>query len=141
MTSAGGFSSTYRNLDAIGIGVSKASVGNISTENSQIVALSFDKERFTNAFKSNPNEVYSLLVNNTTNKGVLLQVEDILSTFDTYYTSQSKAYRNQIQTLTEKVKKETQSLQRYKEQLEAKFSSMDMLIAQMQQQYSSFLKS
>ena len=82
-----------------------------------------------------------MLVNNVSNKGILLQVEDMLSSFDSYYTTQSASYKKQVQTLNEKIKKETQALARYKEQLEAKFSSMDLLIGQMQQQYSSFLKS
>ena len=39
-----------------------------------------------------------------------------------------------------KIKKANKDVDRYKARLESKFQSMDMLIAQMQQQYSSFLK-
>ena len=44
-------------------------------------------------------------------------------------------------TVTDKkIIKANKEVERYKTRLEAKFNSMDMLIAQMQQQYSSFLK-
>ena len=51
------------------------------------------------------------------------------------------SYTNNAVTIAveNKIEKQKKALDRYRAQLEAKFASMDILIANMQQQYSSFL--
>ncbi len=45
----------------------------------------------------------------------------------------------EVKDIENKIEKQKKALERYRAQLEAKFASMDILIANMQQQYSSFL--
>ena len=47
--------------------------------------------------------------------------------------------QKQINKLDNKIEKQKTALERYRAQLESKFSSMDILIANIQEQYSSFL--
>ena len=68
-------------------------------------------------------------------------LESALASVSGYFDAQNASYNNQISNLNEKITKANQEVTRYKEMLEAKFKSMDMLVAQMQAQYSSFLKS
>ena len=56
-----------------------------------------------------------------------------------YFQTAEKSYSNQISKLTDKIKKAETSVERYRERLEAKFASMDLLISKIQNQYSSFL--
>ena len=134
--------SMFRNLSAIGITTEAASSGNIRTDN--INKLSFNKEKFTDAFKSNPNALKNLLIGDDKNKGIFIRVEDVLeSTLKTsgYFDSAEKAYNSKISRLNDKITKQTAYADRYKERLEKKFQTMDLLISKIQQQYSSFLGS
>ena len=140
MTSSLAGASTYRNLDSIGISVDKASGSNISTK---ITTMTFDKEKFNNAFAADPDAVKSLLIGNDTNKGVLLKIEDLVESALTgvtgYFDIQNNSYIKQMQQVNDRILKENSATARYQEILENKFSSMDLLISQLQQQYSSFL--
>lgn len=134
--------SMFKNLSAIGITTEAASSGNIRTDN--INKLSFNKEKFTDAFKSNPNALKNLLVGDDKNKGIFIRIEDVLeSTLKTsgYFDSAEKAYNSKISRLNDKITKQTAYADRYKERLEKKFQTMDLLISKIQQQYSSFLGS
>ena len=140
MTSSLVGAGTYRNLDSIGISVDKASGSNISTK---ITTLTFDKNKFYNAFEADPDAVKSLLIGNDTNKGVLLKIEDLVESTLTgvtgYFDIQNNSYIKQMQQVNDRIIKENSATARYQEILESKFSSMDLLISQLQQQYSSFL--
>ena len=80
-----------------------------------------------------------------TNGGVLSKIEELIESslagVSGYFDTQNASYNNQISTLNKQIAKANQEVARYREMLENKFSSMDMLIAQMQEQYQSFLKS
>ena len=146
MTSSQSGMSVFTNLDAIGVKVSNASANNVSTSTADITTLSFDKEKFASALKKSSYDVKTLLVGDG-NKvaGVFSQIEDLIIKnveYSTgYFNSAKKSYANQISTLNQKIKKANQSVERYKAMLENKFKTMDMLIAQMNQQYSTFLSS
>lgn len=58
-----------------------------------------------------------------------------------YFESAESSFKQQAEKLERKITSGTKSLERYRTRLEAKFASMDMIIANMQQQYSSFLTS
>ncbi|MCR5266161.1 MAG: flagellar filament capping protein FliD, partial [Cyanobacteria bacterium RUI128] len=145
MTSASLSATDFRNFDAIGISVSDAVGSNISTKTSDIVTLNFNRDIFYSKYKENPFAVKALMVGDTTNKGVLLRVEDLIESalagVNGYFDTQNASYNNQISTINKQIQKANEEVAKYKEMLESKFSSMDMLIAQMQEQYSSFLKS
>lgn len=141
MTSSISSSNVYKNLDAIGISHDAASAGNINTDT--INVLSFDKDKFIEAFEADRDSLKMLLIGTDTSKGVFQQIESVLesalaSSYG-YFSSAEKSYNTKISNLDNKIKKTQSSVERYKERLESKFSSMDMLIANLQNQYSSFL--
>ena len=142
MTSSDAGTTIFRNLDAIGIKVEAASGNNIST--SGLTTLTFDKDKFFEAFKSEQNAVKDLLVGSANNTGIFTKVENLvessLKSVSGYFESADKSYQKQINKLDNKIEKQKTALERYRAQLESKFSSMDILIANMQQQYSSFLR-
>ena len=132
--------STFRNLDSIGVTFDQAAGSNISTK---ISNLTFDRDKFYKAFNAEPDAVKALLVGTDTNKGVLTKIEDLVESALTgvtgYFDNQNNSYIKQIQQINERISKENRATSRYQEILESKFSAMDLLISQMQQQYSSFL--
>ena len=143
MTSSDAGTTVFRNLDSIGIGVAAASGNNIATTNSAIVSLAFDKDKFLKAYEADQDAVKELIIGGANNKGIFTKVEDLvestLKSVSGYFASTETSYTNKIKDLDKKLTKANRDVDRYKARLEAKFQSMDMLIAQMQQQYSSFL--
>ena len=143
MTSSDMGTTVFRNLDSIGISVAAASGNNIATTNSAIVSLAFDKDKFLKAYEADQDAVKELIIGGANNKGIFTKVEDLvestLKSVSGYFASTETSYTNKIKDLDKKITKANRDVDRYKARLEAKFQSMDMLIAQMQQQYSSFL--
>ena len=144
MTSSDMGTTVFRNLDSIGISVAAASGNNIATTNSAIVSLAFDKDKFLKAYEADQDAVKGLIIGGANNKGIFTKVEDLvestLKSVSGYFASTETSYANKIKDLDKKITKANKEVDRYKARLEAKFQSMDMLIAQMQQQYSSFLR-
>lgn len=141
MTSSIAGSNVFRNLDAVGISLNAANAGDVSTTN--INVLSFDKEKFMKAFDSDSEALKALLVGTDSQKGIFMQVESMLESALTsasgYFSSAEKSYTTKISQIDNKITKAQKSVERYRSRLESKFSAMDMLIANMQNQYSSFL--
>ena len=67
-------------------------------------------------------------------------VESALKSVTGYFDSADNSYQKQVNKIENKIERQKKALDRYRAQLEAKFSSMDILIANMQQQYASFLR-
>ena len=138
-----GVTGVYKNLDSIGIEFEKASGTNLGTEN--VDMLYFNKDKFISAFDSDLDSMKELLVGTDTigNRGIFLEIKNVLETSlmgaSGYFASADRSYGKQIDRLNEKIKKANEAVSRYQERLEAKFSAMDMLIANIQNQYSSFL--
>ena len=143
MTSSDLGATTFRNLSAIGISVEAASASNISTSNSSIINLNFDKEAFFKAYEADADAVKVLLIGGKDNKGIFTNVETIvenaLQSVSGYFAVTESAYNRELTNLNSKITKSNKEIDRYKSRLEKKFSSMDLTISQMQQQYSSFL--
>ena len=143
MTSSDLGATTFRNLSAIGISVEAASASNISTSNSSIINLNFDKEAFFKAYEADADAVKALLIGSKDNKGIFTNVETIvenaLQSVSGYFAVTESAYNRELTNLNSKITKSNKEIDRYKSRLEKKFSSMDLTISQMQQQYSSFL--
>lgn len=143
MTGSDAGASVFRNLDAIGISVNGAAANNLSTTNESIINLSFDKEKFLEAYEKDADAVKALLVGSDQNKGVLTKVEELLESslksVTGYFDSAETSYKTKASNYETKISKANVSIERYRSQLEKKFSSMDMVIAKMQQQYSSYL--
>ena len=143
MTSSDSGTTVFRNLDAIGISVSDASGSNISTTNEAIINLTFDKDKFLEAFEADQDAVKDLLIGGANNTGVFTKVETLLESalqgVSGYFATTEESYKREVNRLDERIVKTNKDIERYRARLEAKFASMDMLIAQMQQQYSTFL--
>ena len=141
MTSSLAGVSVFKNLDAIGITTEAASGTNISTAN--VNTLYFDKDKFLKAFDADLDAVKGLLVGTDANLGIFTRVENIVESALTgatgYFQSADRSYMNEISKLNEKIRKAQNDVEVYKARLEAKFSAMDQLIANIQNQYSSFL--
>lgn len=144
MTSSDSGTTVFKNLDSIGISVAAASGSNISTSNSAIVSMNFDKDKFFKAYEADQDAVKALLIGSSSNKGIFTkletEVESALAGVSGYFATTEASYKQKVKDLDTKIKKANKEVDRYKARLESKFQSMDMLIAQMQQQYSSFLK-
>ena len=110
-----------------------------------MISLEFDKEKFLQAYGNNDKAVKALLVGSENNKGVFTKVEELLENalrgVTGYFDSADASYQTQIKNYETKISRATVSVEKYRALLEKKFSAMDLIIAKMQQQYSSYLGS
>ena len=139
MTQTVGGTTIYRNLAAIGISTGEAQ-DSISTD---VTNLIIDKDKFMQALDKDSDAVKQLLVGTTTNPGVFLKVNQIVdSTLKTtgYIASTENSINKNIKKMNTKITDLTTALNKYREQLQTKFSSMERAISNMQNSYSSFLK-
>ena len=145
MTGSDAGATVFRNLSAIGISVSSASANNTSTSNESIIDLSFDRDKFLEAYAKDADAVKALLVGGASNQGVFTKVENLLESslksVTGYFDVTEKSIKSDINKTAMKITKANEAIKRYRTQLEKRFSSMNMMIAGMQQQYSSFLQS
>lgn len=149
MTSSIGGNNTYKNLDVIGISVAKASSNNISTSNESIIDLSFDKDKFLKAYEADSDAVKELLIGQgimgaaDSTDGVFTKIESIvensLAAVIGYFSITDEAYNREVKKMDTKIVKGNEAIEKYRASLNKKFQSMDMLISNMQNQYSSFL--
>ena len=140
MTQSIGGTTTYRNLAAIGISTGEAK-DSISTD---VTKLLIDKDKFMQALEKDSDAVKQLLVGTTTNSGVFLKVGNIVdSTLKTtgYIASTENSINKNIKKMSTKITSLKTALDKYREQLETKFRTMEKAISNMQSSYSSFLKS
>lgn len=141
MTSSIANNGSFKNLTQVGISLEAATAGNIRTDN--INTLSFDKDKFLQAFEKNSDSLKTLLIGTETQSGILTQVENILdnalASVTGYFASAEKSLNSKITNLNTKIEKTNTAADRYKTRLESKFKAMDMLISKFQNQYSSFL--
>ena len=141
MMNSVGFSNAFMNMSSIGISTDSASAGNIST--SGISTLSFDKTKFANAIAADPNSVKKLLVGENNGMGILTKleqtVENALQAQSGFFSATENSYNKQIERLNTKIEKTQRSVDSYSARLERKFQAMDLLISNIQKQYSSFL--
>ena len=145
MTGSDAGATVFRNLSAIGISVSSASANNTSTSNESIIDLSFDRDKFLEAYAKDADAVKALLVGGASNQGVFTKVENLLESslksVTGYFDVTEKSIKSDINKTAMKITKANEAIEKYRAQLEKRFSSMNMMIAGMQQQYSSFLQS
>ena len=109
MTSSDMGTTVFRNLDSIGIGFNSASGNNISTANSAIISLTFDKDKFFKAFDADQDAVKALIIGSANNKGVFTKVEDLvestLKSVSGYFEATETSYSNKIRDLDKKITK------------------------------------
>ncbi len=140
----------FRNLAAIGIKASaESNASSISTDAKDITFLSIDKEAFMEAFENYEEDVRALLIGskdtngNVVNEGILSKVESLvenaLASANGYFSSASKSFSTDLSSISQKIIKGNLAIEKYRKRLENKFSSMDIMIAGLQNQYKSFL--
>jgi flagellar capping protein FliD len=143
MTSSIQSAGVFKNLESIGISVSSASAGNISTSTKDVIDLQFDSEKFINAFEEDSTSLKNLLVGTDDNLGIFTKVENLiessLKSVNGYFDLATNSLQTKADNLTNRITRATQSVEAYRARLEKKFNTMDMLISNIQNQYSSFL--
>jgi len=129
--------SVYRLLSEIGVSTGEADATNISTETNK---LEFNEAKFKKALEEDPASVEALL---TGENGVLTKMEDTiemsLKATVGFFDIKQSSIDSDISKMENKIKKQTDKISTYRAQLEKKFSNMELVISQMQQNYSSFL--
>lgn len=133
-TSNGG---VYRLLADIGISTGRPDGNNLSTDTT---TLEFDEDKFLKALNENPESVESLLAGENGIFNMMENtVEQSLKASVGFFDVKQSTLDSDITKQEQKIKKQTNKIATYKAQLEAKFYAMEQSIAQMQQNYSSFL--
>lgn len=130
---------SFRLLSQIGISTGKADSKDISTDNTDV--LEFDEKAFLKALEDDPESVKSILAGEN---GILSQIESTveqsLTAVTGFFDVKQSTLDSNIKKSQEKITKQNTKIDAYKAQLEKKFSNMENMIAQMQQNYSSFLQ-
>ena len=127
----------YGLLSEIGISTSSADGNNLNADTN---SLTLDEDKLKKALEENPESVKSIL---TGEGGVLTMMEDAveqsLKATTGFFDVKTSTLDSDIKKMETKIKKQNTYISTYKAQLEKKFSAMETTIAQMQQNYQSFL--
>lgn len=127
----------YTLLSQIGISTAEADGNNLSTDTD---TLTLDEEEFLKALQENPDSVASLLAGEN---GVLTHIENTieqaLSATTGFFDVKTSSINSDISRQEERISNEQSDIDEYRTRLENQFYQMEMAIAQMQQNYSSFL--
>ena len=128
---------SYKLLSQLGISTGKADGSSLAEDTT---SLQFDESAFLKALEEDPESVKSILAGEN---GILQMMENTvemaLSATTGYFDVTQKTFDSDIKKMEEKITKQNQKIETYKAQLQDKFSNMELIIAQMQQNYSSFL--
>ena len=126
----------YRLLAQIGISTGDADSSDLSTSNK----LEFDEGAFKKALEEDPESVQAILAGEN---GVLNMMENTvemsLKTSVGFFDVKQNTLDTDISRMEDKITKQQNKVETYRAQLERKFSNMELIISQMQQNYSSFL--
>ena len=122
------------------IGITTGVIGTSVYEDTS--KLTLDTDALTAALSDNPSAVKKLLVGDAGSEGVLDKIETVLDNATDYssgyFITREKSYEKQIGRLNEKIEDMTVDLEDYEEELDAKFSAMDKLIAALEESASIF---
>ena len=127
----------FRLLSQIGISTGEADGNNLSDTT---YTLEFDEDTFLKALEEDPESVQSLLAGEN---GILTMmentVEQSLKASIGFFDIKQSTLDSDITKMEEKITTQNKRIETYRSQLQDKFSNMELVIAQMQQNYSSFL--
>ena len=128
----------FRLLSQIGVSTMQANSGdNLSTDTNK---LEFDEDAFLQALEEDPASLEALIGEDGGILGMMESaIETSLKAVSGYFDVKQSTLDKDITKAQEKIKKQQEKVSTYKTQLEKKFSAMETLISQMQQNYSSFL--
>ncbi len=127
----------YKLLAQLGISTGEADGNNLSTN---ISTLKFNEETFLKALEEDSESVASILAGEN---GILNMMENTvemsLKASVGFFDVKQSTLDNDIKSMEEKIVKQNTRIETYRTQLQDKFANMELMIAQMQQNYSSFL--
>ena len=127
----------YKILAQIGISTGEADANNLSTS---VSTLKFDEAAFKKALEEDPASVQAILAGEN---GVISMMENTvemaLKGSVGFFDVKQSTINSDIRKMEDKIKKQNSKIEIYRTQLEDKFANMELMIAQMQQNYSSFL--
>lgn len=133
-TSNGGI---YKLLSQVGISTASADGNSLSTDTT---SLKLDEAALKKALEENPEDVQAILAGDN---GILAMmestVEQSLKAQIGFFDIKQSTFDSDITKKEQKITRENNSISLYRSQLEDKFANMELMIAQMQQNYSSFL--
>ena len=138
LTTAVAGSDVYKTLASIGI-----TTGDVGTSvDADTNTFKIDKEKLTEALKSDPEAVKRLLIGDS-EKGVTGLVENLqdivegaLDVESGFFKNRETTISSQLSNLSSRIESKTAQVERYQEQLEKKFQAMETQIAQLQSQQS-----
>ena len=121
----------------MGIATSSADSNNL---NGDTQSLKFDENKFLDVLENDPDSVRAILAGNNGIFNMMENtVEQSLKAASGFFDVKTSTLDSNIKTINEKITKQNTGIETYKAQLEKKFQAMENMIAQMQQNYSSFL--
>ena len=127
----------FKLLAQLGISTGKADGSNLSTDTNKLV---FDESAFKKALEEDPESVQKILAGEN---GVLSMMENTvemsLKASVGFFDVKQSTLDSTIREMETKITKQNTKVNNYRKQLEDKFANMELMIAQMQQNYSSFL--
>ena len=127
----------FKLLAQLGISTGKADGSNLSTDTNKLV---FDESAFKKALEEDPESVQKILAGEN---GVLSMMENTvemsLKASVGFFDVKQSTLDSNIREMETKITKQNTKVNNYRKQLEDKFANMELMIAQMQQNYSSFL--
>ena len=127
----------FKHLAQIGISTGKADGSSLSDD---ISSLKFDESAFLKALQEDPASVEAILAGEN---GVLSMMENTvemsLKASVGFFDVKEKTINSDITKMQDKITKQNKKVETYRTQLENKFSNMELMIAQMQQNYGNFL--
>lgn len=127
----------FKLLAQLGISTGKADGSNLNTDTNK---LEFDEAAFKKALEEDPQSVQAILAGEN---GVLNMMENTvemsLKATVGFFDVKQSTLDSDITEMESKIKKQNSKVETYRKQLQDKFANMELMIAQMQQNYSSFL--
>ena len=147
MTGTNKNSSIYKSIMAIGI-VTDAADPTSLTVGSGIFKLTLDYDKFAKAFEADSASVRTLLLGkldedgNLIEEGILTRLEALIDeSIDSaggYFERTEESFDRQITRLDNKIVKGNEAIERYRERLEKKYMSMNILNSNVQTQYQVY---
>lgn len=129
-------SNQFRNLSGVGISTEDAS----SAMPTDIYSLFLDEEKFERSLNISEDDVKSLLVGTDAAPGILTSVENIIENMlstSGYFKTKTSSLDRQIKNYDKKIERAQAQSQSYKELLERRFQSMEMVYSNMQSGYQN----
>ena len=127
----------YKLLSQLGISTATADGSSLSSDTT---SLKLDEDALIKALEENPDDVQAMLAGDN---GILAMmestVEQSLKAQIGFFDIKQSTFDSDITKKETKITKANSSISTYRSQLEDKFANMELIIAQMQQNYSSFL--